>query len=290
MYVNFNQNLSSFNGYADYGGLGAIIRIDNTSQGLVDHSWDGMRVEAGSQTLLGIGREFKSSLPQPYSQCQTSMTNPSELYEKISKSAYTYTQEFCVRQCLQRLAIKTCNCSISAIASVFTATSSSCTTTKQNKCIFQKAYLSNFIRNNYVVETCLPECPLECDSTRFTYTYSSNTLLGEGYADYINGNKILSSDFYTRPVTATQAVQSVASVRVFYESLAYTTYEESPQWTLVSLLASLGGNWGLYLGVSLFSLCEIGTTFFELYFFLMKKKQQHTNVSEENTKVIKFLS
>jgi hypothetical protein len=288
MYVNFNQNLSLFNGYADYGGSGAIIRIDNTTQGLVDHSWDGMRVEAGSQTLLGIGREFKSSLPQPYSQCQTSMNNPSELYDKISKSSYTYTQEFCVRQCLQRLAIKTCNCSISALASVFTATS--CTTTKQNQCVFLDAYSNIFSKNNYVVETCLPECPLECDSTRFTYTYSANALLGDGYSDYINSNGFLSSDFDSRPVTVTQAAQSVTGVRVFYESLAYTTYDESPQWTLVSLLASLGGNWGLYLGVSLFSLCEIGTTFFELYFLLMKKKKQQNNVSEENTRVMKFLS
>jgi len=286
MYVHFNRNLSSFNGLADYGGSGAIIRIDNTTQGLVDHSWDGIRVEAGSQTLLGIGREFKSSLPEPYSQCQTSMNNPSELYEKISKSPYTYTQEFCVRQCLQRLTIKTCNCSISVLASVFTATSSSCISSTQNQCAFLNAFLGTFMKNNYVAETCLPECPLECDSTRFTYTYSSNALFGEGYADYINSNGFFSSDFDSSPVSAAQAVQSVASARVFYESLAYTTYEESPQWTLVSLLASLGGNWGLYLGVSLFSLCEIGTTFFELYFLLMKKKKQHNNVNAENTQVI----
>jgi hypothetical protein len=35
--------------------------------------------------------------------------------------------------------------------------------------------------------------------------------LGDGYADYINSNRILSSDFDTRPVIATQALQSVAS-------------------------------------------------------------------------------
>jgi hypothetical protein len=121
--------------------------------------------------------------------------------------------------------------SLSALASVFSATS--CLTMWHIQCAYDQTYLNIFIKNNYVVDKCLPECPLECNSTKFTYTFSANALLGDGYADYINSNKVLLSDFDTYPVTATQAVHSVASVKVFYESLAYTSFEETPQWTLV---------------------------------------------------------
>jgi hypothetical protein len=41
---------------------------------------------------------------------------------------------------------------------------------------------------------------------------------------------------------------SVARVNVFYEDLRYTVVDESPAITTVSLLGTIGGNVGLFLG------------------------------------------
>ena len=41
LYVNFNENLNEFNSV--YGGVGAVIRIDNSSY-LIDHGWNGIQV------------------------------------------------------------------------------------------------------------------------------------------------------------------------------------------------------------------------------------------------------
>ena len=64
--------------------------------------------------------------------------------------------------------------------------------------------------------------------------------------------------------------KSIVSVKIFYDSLSYTNTTESPQMDVVSLVASVGGNSGLFLGVSVFSLCEIVEMLIEIY-FLSKK-------------------
>jgi hypothetical protein len=45
---------------------------------------------------------------------------------------------------------------------------------------------------------------------------------------------------------------------------------ESPQMDIIALLASIGGNLGLFLGVSVFSLCELIVVFMEIYFIRAK--------------------
>ena len=55
-------------------------------------------------------------------------------------------------------------------------------------------------------------------------------------------------------------------VILFYGSLSYTISTELPQMNFVSLLANIGGNLGLFLGVSVFSLCEIVEIFIEVFF------------------------
>jgi hypothetical protein len=46
-------------------------------------------------------------------------------------------------------------------------------------------------------------------------------------------------------------------VNIFYDSLSYVETTESPQMDLISLLASIGGNLSLFLGVSVLSLFEL---------------------------------
>ena len=66
-YVNFNEKLNRINSV--YGGVGALIRIENSSY-FVDHGWEGIKVPGGYQTDLAIDRKFKFVMPKPYSNCQ----------------------------------------------------------------------------------------------------------------------------------------------------------------------------------------------------------------------------
>ena len=80
----------------------------------------------------------------------------------------------------------------------------------------------------------------------------------------------LSTDFINRTIDAATVEKSIEDVNIFYESLSYTETTESPQMNIVSLLASIGGNLSLFLGVSVFSLGEIIEVLIEIYFISKK--------------------
>ena len=133
--------------------------------------------------------------------------------------------------------------------------------------------------NNYLQDTCMPQCPLECNSTKFTYDLSFNEMLGEAYVDAIKERGNLGGDFIQRNIEDTRLIMaSVVSLKIFYESLAYRVTSESPQMDVVSLVANIGGNLGLFLGVSLFSLSEIVTVMVEACFIRIKNGRTNARV------------
>ena len=91
-------------------------------------------------------------------------------------------------------------------------------------------------------------------------------MLGDDFESVIRANKNLSSDFVTTRISPVNAANSFVKVNIFYESMSYELSTESPKMDIVSMLASIGGNLGLFLGVSVFSLCEIVEVALEIFF------------------------
>ena len=271
-YVNVYEPLYFFNSIS--GGIGAVIRVDNVSH-IVDHAMGGIVVAPGFSTHIALHREFKSLLPKPYSSCDLDVDSgsfDSELFKLIKHSAFDYTQNFCLIQCVQRILIQQVNCVTSLFASVF-ANASICSSPEVIQKAFQ-VFTETYMKRDYVKRVCLPHCPLECNTRFFKGMSTSYALLGDSYVDFVRKNKNLSGDFLSRNITVQVAKESVARIDIFYESLSYTKSEESPQWSLVSLLATIGGNLGLYLGVSLFSFSEILTTLFEMFFYFRERQKK----------------
>jgi hypothetical protein len=99
VYLNFHENLTEFN--AIMGGLGGLIRIEKSSDKKIDHDVDGLYIETGKWHNIQMRRRYKTSLPRPYSNCEIdddrSKFSQNEIYQKIQKSPYQYSQSFCLR-------------------------------------------------------------------------------------------------------------------------------------------------------------------------------------------------
>ena len=126
-------------------------------------------------------------------------------------------------------------------------------------------YSNKYLSSDFLREVCMPLCPLECNRTEYKASITKSKLIGDIYVDYIRGNKNLSADFIKRSITTETAARSMVKINIFYDSMAYNLVTESPKMNLVSLLASIGGNLGLFLGVSAFSLCEIVELVIRIY-------------------------
>ena len=127
----------------------------------------------------------------------------------------------------------------------------------------------------------MPQCPIECNSTQFVFDLSSYAIIGDLYADAIKQNLNISSDFLTKQINAYTAKESVTRIIIYYDSLSVSITSESPQMDIANLIATIGGNLGLFLGVSLLSLSEVFTTLFEAYFMRREKlnRIQHVGMN-----------
>ena len=119
-------------------------------------------------------------------------------------------------------------------------------------------------------------CPLECNQTLYKPTVSSYQLIGTQFLEKVLNNSNLTSDFIIRILDSTQIEKSLIQVSIFYESLSYILSEETPRMDMVSLLASIGGNLGLFLGVSVFSLCEIVEFIIVMFSLFAEKRKSFT--------------
>ena len=268
LYSNFYKNLSMFNSFN--GGHGLVLRIENASY-LMNQISDEILISNGKVTSVSVQRTFKTNLPKPYSNCDLDNNAPStissELYKLIYHSPYEYNQELCVVQCFQQRLYQNCNCTYSWYVSI--GNSDYCTTLEELKCI--NAFLKYFYEND-LIEACRPLCPLECNRTVYGYSMSSIDLIGDSYLDYINTKPSLLADFESTPIDSATAKSSIVQLNVFYDSLTYTTNTEVAQMDIVALLANIGGTLGLFMGVSVFSVCEIIELFIEIYFVKKRKK------------------
>jgi hypothetical protein len=256
LYVNFYEKLMN---YVNESGL--VIRIGNSSYSMY-YGNNGVFLSPGMSSYIVVDREFKSILPKPYSNCEidSNSLSYSYLYNLIVKSNYAYTQQLCIMQCYQDYIIKNYNCSIYYHFSLFNA--SPCDPIIENNLLETIDLNGSFISNK-----CASLCPLECNQTLYKTLVTTNKLNGnELYVMKIKNNSKLASDFINRTIDSKNARKSFATVYVFYESLSYTLSNETPQMDGVSLFGSIGGNLSLFLGVSLFSLCEIIELIMELIF------------------------
>ena len=265
LYVNYFEKLAYNLANIQLKGLGALIRVGNSSY-LTDHGKDGFLVSGGFRTDLTINREFKTILPKPYSNCQVESNSnrnnfDSALYTLIARTDYLYNRQLCLVQCYQQRVFQVCNCSNPDFLSLFKEYA----TCNDSTCGSNVLYSTEF--NELFNDKCLPLCPLECYHTFYKISSSSFKLVGYDYISAIKKNPNLSADFLQRPIDATTVRESIAKVNIFYDSLSFIESKESPQMDGVSLLGSIGGNLGLFLGVSLFSICELIEIVIE-YFYI----------------------
>jgi len=267
LYVDVYEELMNMNSsliFATMAGRGALIRIGNSSYS-TDYSNNGILLPAGFGSYLSVEREFKSMLPKPYSDCEIDLDSPkilpfSEFYNLIGQSKYAYSQQLCLTQCIQKQFITKFNCAYPFFLSLYNV--SSCNLGYDELLL----NLNSILERNVKIDVCLPLCPLECNQTLYKTSISSYQLFQNSYISTIKNNPNLASDFINRTIDASNIEKSFLTVNIFYDSLSYTLTTESPQIDFVSLLGSIGGNLGLFLGVNIFSLCEIIEVVIEILF------------------------
>ena len=88
----------------------------------------------------------------------------------------------------------------------------------------------------------------------------------------------LLTDFYLNPANKEAAVADLTKVDIFFSSTAITVMSEQALMTEFDLISSVGGSMGLFVGISLLSICEVIQFLMLLCYSIMCK----TKSAEQN--------
>jgi hypothetical protein len=207
--------------------MGVVISVHNQNETPLIIE-EGVPIRPGAETNLILNKQESKRLPYPYSDCISSDSESNlPFYKTTLKVTETYIQNICLNECMK---------------------------------------LSKDTSNTTFFMECLNKCPIECVSVSYKTNSFSSAFPNDEFAkmimSYFNRNRSQELNFNN----IDEVKKSVLAVNIYYDSKEYTQIVQKPLMTYDLLLANLGGQLGLFLGLDVLSFVEV----FEFVYFVIK--------------------
>jgi len=235
---------------------GIYLAVTNNSA-LPLTRYDGIKLSVGQATNVRVKRTFVSNLPAPFSSCRsdtTSILPTDNVIYKRTVQLNKYSLQLCYDLCLQKLfSMPTCNCSDPTLPQ-FDQSLPVCNTNSKLSC-------ANQVRDRFdttpISASCSSYCPAPCSYATYDTQASSSGYPTSYYYSILASTPNLQNKFQSVSLNESVVRGAVLKVNVFYDSLNYLTLIDSQTVTIPSLFGTVGGNLGLFLGMSILTLFEI---------------------------------
>ena len=240
----------------------------------------GIHVNTGYETYIALKRKITRKLPYPYSNCIKNLIPFSPESEKIFPyfallNMSYYDQDICMSFCYQDKLIDKCDCKDVGIESL--RNTSFCSTISQLDCLFD--FCTNFFygpENSICQNVCHKEC------YKIEYEIETNVVRHPNlnYLNFLRHKNDTSFRFPDDQKKAEKfADNSLIKLMVNYKTTEYVYTEENAQMNLEILLSRIGGQWGLFIGISFVSLIELIEL---LVSFCLNSYKQYQNRNNEH--------
>ncbi|KAK6739234.1 hypothetical protein RB195_020971 [Necator americanus] len=207
----------------------------------------GYSAPTGFMSSYGVRMKQFIRLVAPHGHCkQGGEDDPNFIYK-----GFNYSVEACHRSCAQKVIMEMCKCGdpMFPIPNITGIAACHATNAEERDCLRNATlYLGElYSKEKEGVPGCY--CHQPCEETNYEVTYSA-ARWPSGSAKVMDCNP---GDF----LCLEKYRKNAAMIQIFYEELNYETLQETPAYTLTSVLADLGGLTGLWIGASVVSLLEI---------------------------------
>ncbi len=203
----------------------------------------GFTVSVGAATDVAINRLYSRQKERPYSECIPDLVTldafDSLAYRSLIKAGEGYRQIDCYDVLYAIEVIKQCNCyDIYMILPVGSENVSACLANEQVTCNFN--IYSDFYNKDLKSMQAATFCPLECESMKYSLTTSFADYPGRAYGEYLRKLHKVQTKFPNGSFTFDDLKKSVLRVRIFYDSLQYTSIKEEPVYSIIDLISVIG--------------------------------------------------
>jgi len=215
------------------------------------YSDSGFNLAPGFFNEISVNRIFSYKLGLPYNNCLKDVKSigsfDSDLYRFIIQSTnYSYKQTDCLNYCAGRELYNYLN-----MTNKIDRWENILAEYPQYYETLQLIYSDTLNKGMY--DFCL-DCPEECDSIQYDISHSFTKLSTQ--------NKVFKN----------LQIENFVSFAVFYESLQYTIIDQMAQMNVFDLISNIGGNLGLFIGISFLSFAELIELFVEIICIILGKK------------------
>jgi hypothetical protein len=220
---------------------GLIITIDNKTSKPIPGE-EGQRAHPGHTTNFILSHTDYNKLNSPYSNCilDNLKLGQGEWIDITIKEEETYTQKYCMLNCAKDFNKK----NRTKYCVSINDTSLECQTNIDN--------LSNYY------PFCSEFCPMMCKNSWFDIVPSSSAFPSLNYANHlISNSKFVDKFTFSKNIPYERMRENILSVNIYFSSANKHIFNELPETDFSMLLSNLGGQLGLFLGVSLLSIFEV---------------------------------
>lgn len=242
-----------------------IVYIHNQSDVPISLYNKGFYVSSGSVNYFVIDRFFEKKLPMPYNHCYEDVKLfplNRTLIDFILNKNQTYTQEGCIDLCRTLHYIETNNncpgCTLTSYDDNIYAKCAFNLDHNVRECALKA--IENF-QEDGPYKLCSQYCPLECDSSSLEVYQIYEDLPSTGNTTSFN---------YPEFNTYENVSKNYFGLYFYYDDLKYTLITQQPKMQPFDLVSSMGGLFGLFLGMGLLSFFEIFHIFLEVIIILVR--------------------
>ncbi|XP_071794507.1 uncharacterized protein [Asterias amurensis] len=212
---------------------------------------DGITVAPGMSTNIGLRQVYIERKGEPYNpKCHVFTTG-------------LYSRKSCLKTCEQSEMFNRCQC----VTDVLLENKTKCSFLNQTQQTCKQ--LIEYLGEEDKLDC---SCPISCNETSYTKSVSASSWPSERYEEHLQRRlRESSSDAAMMSANDESTGKNLLRVRVYFEELNYQSIRESALYTFPTLLGSLGGLLGLYIGISFLTLCEVFILIFDVCRYLIKK-------------------
>ena len=183
--------------------------------------------------------------------------NDASIFDHLYAKKIKYTRESCLNICYQQLLAPRCGC-IDFWPNVTIAGYDYCLDDKAQCTSTSDFYFNVFVKTDFVEKNCLDHCPAECLTRGLFYHLAFQRYPEASHADKtLKTNLMLIKKYANQTDFEYHLAQSILRMTIRYDSLAYKETVEEPRMSWKSLLGELGGDFHIFLGMSLISFIDI---------------------------------
>ncbi|XP_071506083.1 epithelial sodium channel subunit alpha-like [Diadema antillarum] len=214
----------------------------------------------GMATSIGVRQENIQRLGGKYGNCTTDGRNTNF----SSSSLYQYSSAACRKQCFQLHLNSFCDCVDNPL--LLANLSNTCSVLNETQ-----QWCRQYIAERYLDDALTCSCPSPCSETKYLKTISAMGWPSERYEEHLASRLPAGSTAARLFNNSALARKNFIRVKVYYEELNYERVEQIPVYTVTSLLGSVGGLMGLYIGMSFISVFEVMFLILRVGKIVMKK-------------------